>query len=70
MPLSRRHVPADHALAVGGVEHRLFRLRQARRPRGRASALWKILDKALRHVKQRDEAAIEDVWACPGFVER
>jgi hypothetical protein len=22
--------------------------------------LWKILNKALRHVKQRDEAAIED----------
>jgi hypothetical protein len=42
--LARRHVPDDHVLAVGGVEHRLFRLRQARRPRGRAPALWKILD--------------------------
>jgi hypothetical protein len=58
--LARGHVPDDHALPVGGVEHRLFRLRQARRPRGSASALWKILNKALRHVKQRDEAAIKD----------
>jgi hypothetical protein len=39
--LARRHVPDDRVLAVGGVEHRLFRLRLARRPRGRAPALWK-----------------------------
>ena len=29
-------------------------------PAGRAPALWKILERALRHVKQRDEPAIED----------
>ncbi len=41
--LARRHVPDDHALAVGGVEHRLFRLRQANRPRAvrwRSGKYW------------------------------
>jgi hypothetical protein len=52
-------MPDNHALAVGCVEHRLFRLRQPRRPRGGALALRKILERALRQVKQRDEPAIK-----------
>jgi pimeloyl-ACP methyl ester carboxylesterase len=49
----------NHALAVGGVEHRLLRLRQARRPRVGALAVRKILERALRYVKQRHEPAIK-----------
>ena len=60
LSVARRDVPDDHAFAVGGVEHHLFRLSQPNRRRGRAPALWKILQRALCQVKQCDEAAINN----------
>jgi hypothetical protein len=56
---SWRHVPGDHALPIVGIEHDLFRLRQARRGRRRAKALGKILQRALRDIEQRHQPAIE-----------
>ena len=52
-------MPNDHSLAVSGVEHRLFRFRQTNRPRDRAPALWKVLQRTLRHIKQGDDPAIK-----------
>src|SRR6266446_5695440 len=57
---ARRHVPDDHALAVGGVEHDLLRLRQAGHGGRRAKALGKILHRALRDIEQRDDADIAE----------
>ena len=54
------HVPNDRSLAVSGVEHRLFRFRQTNRPRGGAPALWKVLQRALRHVKQGNDPAVSN----------
>src|SRR5215472_8372934 len=53
-----RHVPNNHLLAVSGVKHRLFRFGEASRPRISAPALWKVLERALRHVKQGDYPAV------------
>ena len=53
------HVPNDHSLAVSGIEHRLFRFRQANRPRDCAPALWKVLQRALRHRKQGDDPVVK-----------
>jgi hypothetical protein len=53
-------MPGDHALAIGGIEHDLFRLRQARRGGRGAKALGKILQRALRDIEQHDEGAIAE----------
>ena len=53
-------MPDDHLLTVSGVEYHLFRLRQASRPRGCAPTLWKVLERPLEHIKQRNKPAIED----------
>src|SRR5262249_47146840 len=55
---ARRHMPDDHALAVGGVEDDLFRLRQARRGGRRGEGPGEILPRALADIEQRAEGAI------------
>src|SRR5262249_23243170 len=58
--LAWRHMPDDHALAVGRVEHDLLRLRQSRRSRHRAKALGKILQRSLREIEQHDERDVAE----------
>jgi hypothetical protein len=53
-----RYVPDNHPLAVSGIEYRLLCFRQTNRLRGRAPALRKVLERALRHVKQGDGPAV------------
>ena len=55
-----RHVPDDYLLTVSSAEYYLLRLRQASRARRRAPALWKVLERPLGHIKQRNRPAIED----------
>src|SRR5262249_55030764 len=57
---ARRHVPDDHALAVGGVEHHLLRLRQAGHGGRGAKALGEILHRALPEIEQRDDGAVAE----------
>jgi hypothetical protein len=60
LSLAWRYTPNDYPLAIGGVDHSLFSLWQADRPRDGAPALRKILKPSLRRVKQRDEPAVEN----------
>jgi hypothetical protein len=45
---------------IGRSEQQLFRLWQASRIGRRASALWKVLERVLRNIKQGANTAVED----------
>jgi hypothetical protein len=60
---ARAQSRAIRTFAVGGVEHHVFRVSQPNSRRGRSPALWEVLERALCHVEQCDEAAIEDLPA-------
>jgi hypothetical protein len=60
LSLAWRYMPNDYPLAICGTDHSLFSLWQADRPRDGAPALRKILKPPLRHVKQRNEPAVEN----------
>ena len=59
LSLAWRYMPNDYPLAICGTDHSLFSLWQADRPRDGAPALRTILKPPLRHVKQRNEPAVE-----------
>jgi hypothetical protein len=57
---TRRQMPDDHPLAIGGVENDFFGRGQAGSRRRCAKALRKILQTTLCHIEQGDQRGIAD----------